>query len=126
LKDVIMAGKKADISVWGIPTCGSTRKAVKFLEGKGIAFEYRNLRETAAPKTLIRELLRAVDNPRKAFNTSGGAYKDGNWKERIDGMNKEQIVEALAAEPMLIKRPVVRSTKGLVAGYDEQALEKLL
>ena len=121
-----MAAKKAGIEVWGIPTCGTTRKAVKFLESKGIALEYKNLRETAVPKVLIREMLKSVVEVRRVFNTSGGSYKDGDWKNRIADMNHEQIIEALTADPMLIKRPVVRTPKGLVVGFDEQAISDLL
>jgi len=121
-----MAGKKAGIEVWGIPTCGTTRKAVKFLESKGIVIEYKNLRETAVPKVLLREMLKSVEHVRKAFNTSGGSYKDGGWKDKIAGMNNEQIIEALAADPMLIKRPVIRTPRGVLVGFDEQSIITLL
>lgn len=121
-----MAAKKESVEVWGIPTCGTTRKAVKFLESRGVAFEYKNLRETAVPKSLIRDMLQVVDNVRKAFNTSGGSYKDGGWKDKVDGMRKDEIIEALSADPMLIKRPVVRTPKGMVIGYDEAALLRIL
>lgn len=116
----------AAIEVWGIPSCGTTRKAVKFLEGEGITVDYRNVRETAVPKTLIREMLKVVDSPRKVFNTSGGSYKEGGWKDKVAGMTKDDIVNALVADPMLIKRPVVRSPKGMVVGFDENALRRIL
>jgi len=112
--------------VWGVPTCGTTRKAVKFLESRGVAVEYKNLRETPVPKILIREMLKVVDNARKVFNTSGGSYKDGGWKDKVDGMKNDEIVDALIADPMLIKRPVVRTPKGMVVGYDEAALLRIL
>jgi arsenate reductase (glutaredoxin) len=117
---------KAAVEVWGIPTCGTTRKAVKFLEAEGVAFEYKNVRESVVPKTFIREMLKVVDSPRKVFNTSGGSYKDGGWKDKVAGMKNEDIVTALVADPMLIKRPVVRTPKGMVVGFDEDALRRLL
>ncbi|MCZ7557286.1 MAG: Spx/MgsR family RNA polymerase-binding regulatory protein [Bacteroidia bacterium] len=117
---------KAAIEVWGIPSCGTTRKAVKFLEGEGLTFDYRNVRETVVPKALIREMLKVVDNPRKVFNTSGGSYKDGGWKDKVAGMSNEEIVSALVADPMLIKRPVVRTPKGMVVGFDEDSMRRIL
>ncbi len=121
-----MEEKRDPIEVWGLPTCGTTRKAAKFLESKGIPFEYMNLRETSVPETLIADILNVVDHVRKAFNTSGGAYKAGGWKDKIETLKKEAIVEALTADPMLIKRPVVRTPKGVVVGFDEEAMNSIL
>lgn len=118
------AAKKPAAEVWGIKQCSSTRKAEKLLDSKKVNYTFRDLKQEHAPKTLIREALKGLDNYRKAFNTSGAAYKDGNWKEKVGSLTKEQVVEVLAAEPMLIKRPVVRGRKGVTIGYDETAILK--
>ena len=41
-------------------------------------------------------------------------------------MNPEQIIDALLADPMLIKRPIVRSGKGVAVGFNEEVLLRLL
>lgn len=116
----------ATVEVWGLKTCGTTRKAMKFLESNKVAYVFRDVRETSPPKTLIRQALGNVDRYRKAFNTSGAAYKDGNWKEKVDGLNKEQALAALSADAMLVKRPVVRGPGGVTIGFDEDSIKKVI
>ena len=116
----------AVVEVWGLKTCGTTRKAMKFLESKKVEYVFRDVRETAPPRTLIRQALGSVDRYRKAFNTSGAAYKDGNWKEKVDGLNKEEALSALAADAMLVKRPVIRGPGGVTVGFDEDAITNVM
>ncbi|MDT8325595.1 MAG: Spx/MgsR family RNA polymerase-binding regulatory protein, partial [Bacteroidota bacterium] len=115
---------RAAAEVWGIKSCGSTRKAMKLLDAKSIPYAFKDFKEEKPPKTLLRDALKGMDGYRKAFNTSGASYKDGNWKEKVDGMNKEQVIDAFTADPMLIKRPVVKGKKGVSIGYDEDAIMK--
>ncbi|PLX32259.1 MAG: transcriptional regulator [Ignavibacteria bacterium] len=114
------------VEVWGLKTCGTTRKALKFLESKSVACVFRDVREETPPKTLINQALGSVDRYRKAFNTSGAAYKDGNWKVKVDGLNKAAALSALSADPMLIKRPIVRGPNGVTIGFDEDAIKKVI
>jgi arsenate reductase len=116
---------RAAVEVWGIKTCASTRKAMKFLDGKNISYSFRDLRLEKISKSMLREALTGMDGYRKAFNTSGASYKDGNWKAKVSGMNKEQVIDALTADPMLIKRPLVKGMKGVTVGYDEDAIERV-
>lgn len=110
------------VEVWGIMQCGTTRKAMKFLEGKKVPFTFKNLREVAVPKTLLRDALRSVEHNRKIFNVSGASYRDGGWKDKVDTMTKEELISALVKDPMLIKRPIVRGSGGISVGFNEDAI----
>jgi arsenate reductase (glutaredoxin) len=114
------------IEVWGIPTCGTTRTALKYLEVKKIPHVFKNYREVRPTKALLKEASSTVAEPKKLFNTSGGSYREGGWKEKADGMSLNEITNALLTDPMLIKRPIVKSPKGIVVGYDETKLSAIL
>lgn len=116
--------KKPAVEVWGIKQCQSTRKAEKLLDRNKVNYAFRDLKEEKPPKTLLRDALKGVDNFKKAFNTSGAAYQKGNWKNKVDSLNKEQAVSALASDPMLIKRPIVKGKKDVTIGFDEPAIKK--
>lgn len=118
--------KHDHVEVWGIPTCGTTRKALKYLSDNGVPYVFKNSRETAPTKTLLREAASAVDHPKRLFNTSGGSYREGGWKERADSMTRDEVIEALLQDPMLIKRPIARNAKGIVVGFDEMKLKEIL
>lgn len=111
----------ADIEVWGLKTCGTTRKALGVLGDRAVFKPIQGI-----SKTLITQALRAVDSPGKVFNTSGESYRKGLFKDKVRSMTKDEIVAALVADPMLIKRPVVRAPRGLVVGFDEIRLRDLL
>ncbi len=117
---------KQKIKVWGITTCGTVRKATAFLKANNVEFEFIDLKTTKPPKTLLKNAMKSVDAPRKMFNTSGGAYKDGGYKDKAATMSAKDIVEALAAEPMLIKRPIVVTEKGIAVGFDEAILKNII
>jgi len=118
--------KSGTVEVWGIPSCGTTRKAMKFLEAKSVDYTFKNYREVAPGKTLLREAMKSVDAPRKMFNTSGGAYRDGGYKEKAATMSSNEVLEALQDDSMLIKRPIVRTAKGILVGFNEERLTRIL
>lgn len=114
------------VEVWGIPTCGTVKKALAFFSARGIAFEFKNFRTTPPTRSLLQSAIDSVATPKKIFNTSGGAYRDGGWGLKAEGMEKEQIIDALLADPMLIKRPIIRTGKGVAVGFTEEALQGIL
>jgi arsenate reductase len=114
------------IEVWGIPTCGTTRKALKLLADAGIAHTFRNYRETAPTKAMLKDALAAVDHPKKLFNTSGASYREGGWSAKAASITATEIVPILLADPMLIKRPIVRTDKGTTIGFDADKIMALV
>jgi arsenate reductase (glutaredoxin) len=128
VKDKTTAKTKSSgaIQVWGIMTCNSTRKALKLYDAMKLNHTFKDLKTVAPTKTLIRSALGAIDNSRKLFNTSGKSYQEGNYKEKVATMTKEQIIEVMISDPMLIKRPVVIAPNGIVVGYNEDELKKIV
>jgi arsenate reductase (glutaredoxin) len=114
------------VEVWGIPTCGTVKKTLKHLQSLGIPHEFKDFRKTPPTKVLLANALASVSAPKQMFNTSGASYREGGWRVRADGMSSEQVVEALLADPMLIKRPIIRTPKGTLVGFNEEALRTLL
>lgn len=118
--------QEAVIDVWGIPTCDSTRKGMRLLEKRGFSCRFRNFREIPPTRALLNEALRAVGDPGRLFNTSGAAYREGGFASRRGLMTPGEVIDALLADPMLIKRPIIRSKRGIVVGYDEEKISFLL
>ncbi len=85
-----------------------------------------NFRTVKPSKALISSALNSVDNDKAMFNISGEAYRKGGFKDKVASMKKSEIVLALFEDPMLIKRPIVRSKKGIVVGWDEKRIKKII
>lgn len=92
------------VTLYGIPTCQSCKKAQSWLRDQGHAFTWVDVRETPPSSKQIAGWVASLGS--KALrNTSGGAYRAlGPEKQAWDD---SAWVDAFAADPMLIKRPVV-------------------
>jgi arsenate reductase len=112
------------IVLWGIPTCGTVKKARAALEAARVAFVDRDLRKDPPTAAEIDAAIAAF-GAKALRNTSGASYRalpaekeswsDARWRD------------AFVADPMLVKRPVfVRD--GVVVGVgfkDDAVLAKL-
>lgn len=103
------------LRVYGIPTCGSCKKALKWLEQEKIAFEWVDTRANPPDRAQIEGWIRDLGT-RVMRNTSGGAYRAlGDEKNHWDD---QQWAEAFSADAMLLKRPLfVRGQRALCTGF---------
>ena len=56
---------------------------------------------------------------RALFNTSGVSYREGNFKERLATLSRDEALDALANDGKLIKRPFVVGDGVALVGFDE-------
>ena len=63
---------------------------------------------------------------RKWFNTSGLKYKELNLREKLPNMSDEEKIQLLASDGMLIKRPILITSKGITNGFREEEWKKIL
>ncbi len=91
------------------PKCSTCKKARKWLEGNGVAFESRDI----VAQNPIADELRAWRERsglpiRRFFNTSGMLYRELGVKQKLDaGMTDEEAYSLLASDGMLVKRPLL-------------------
>ena len=108
--------------VYTYKSCDTCRKAVKWLQANGIAFEERPIRDTPPTVEDIHHVYAAVGDWAKLFNRSGRDYRAGDWKTRLPTLSDDEKAAALAANGNLIKRPfVVLPDGGGMVGFDEAA-----
>ena len=112
------------IKVYEYRGCGTCRKALKWLEAKGIEFERIAIRETPPSKAELKRMLKAYEgNLRALFNTSGGGYRALNMKEKLPSLSKAEAIDLLAGNGNLVKRPFVMTKDGGVVGFNEAEWE---
>lgn len=115
------------IVVYGIPTCGTVRKARAWLADNGAAYEWIDMREAPPDRPTIDRWIAAF-GAKALRNTSGGAYRALGPEK--DGWDDARWAEAFAADPMLIKRPVVeRGGAPVLVGFrapEEELRRRLL
>ena len=115
------------MKVYQYPKCSTCRKALKWLDEKGIPYEKTDLVAKPPSLSALRDLFRRSGLPiNKLFNTSGESYRNGNFKQRLGAMSEGEALAALASDGKLIKRPIVDTGREVLVGFDEKAYGKAL
>jgi arsenate reductase-like glutaredoxin family protein len=92
------------------------------LQAKNVELEMRDLGKDRLTVAELDELIGDRDY-RDFLNTRNELYRERKMKERPP--SRAEALKLMAAEPNLIRRPVVIAGKQIILGYDENALKKL-
>lgn len=107
------------------PKCSTCKKAKKWLDEHGVSYTDRHIVEDNPTAGELGIWMHEGGLPlRKLFNTSGMLYRELEVKAQLDaGMSEEDALALLAANGMLVKRPllVIRDENELrvCAGFKE-------
>jgi arsenate reductase len=113
------------VTVYQYPKCSTCRKALAWLDERGVKYQKIDLVANPPSLSTLRELHRRSGLPiTRFFNTSGESYRTGKFKERLQEMSTAEALAALAADGKLIKRPLVVAGDSIVVGFDEKALAR--
>jgi arsenate reductase len=108
------------------PKCGTCRKALKYLQEKGVAFESRHIVEEPLSRDELASLVEKSGLPvQKFFNTSGQKYRELGLSKKLKDMSDDEKLDLLASDGMLVKRPIVTDGKHVTVGFREEEFEKL-
>lgn len=116
------------MKIYGLKNCTTAKRGKRFLETHGLDFEEGmiDIRENPPSRQAIQLALESANGQiRKIINTSGGLYRELGLKDRLDLMNTEEILDLLAENGMLIKRPLVTDGEKATAGANEDLLKKV-
>ena len=114
----------ADVTVWFNPKCSKCRTAQGILAEQGVDADYVRYLEAAPSRDELERVLKLLgtDDPMTIVRTG-----EDRWKELgVDRTDRDAVLDALAANPILIERPIViHGDKAVVARPPEKVLEIL-
>lgn len=103
------------LQVYGIPNCGTCKKAIAWLKARDVAYEFINTKEQPPTTAQITAWVETLGS-KPMRNTSGQSYR-ALGPERNDWTDAQWIA-AFAQDVMLLKRPLfVREGQALQAGF---------
>ncbi len=93
------------VTIWHNPRCSKSRNAVTLLEEKGIEAEVVKYLDTPPTRDELVQMLKMLGiSARELMRTKEAIYKELNLKEET---NEDKLIDAMAANPKLIERPIV-------------------
>lgn len=109
------------------PPCSTCKKAKKWLQDHDVAFAARHIKEDNPSAEEISAWQERSGLPlKKFFNTSGLAYKSLGLKDKLSAMTRQEQLALLAADGMLVKRPILVTEDAVLVGFKEAEWEALL
>ncbi len=100
--------------LYGIPTCDTCKKAERALKSAGHPVTVRDIRADPLTPDEWRELIHEFGDRLVNRNSP-------TWRGLSDWMQASEADAQLAANPTLMKRPVIRDGAKMTLGWDDDA-----
>ncbi|NLO90329.1 MAG: arsenate reductase family protein [Clostridia bacterium] len=109
------------------PKCTTCRKAKKWLEAKGVAFEERDIQKNNPTVEELKDWHKRSGLPlKKFFNTSGQLYRQLKLKDKLPNMSEDEQYKLLASDGMIVKRPILIDDSIVLVGFKEDEWKAVL
>ncbi|MHC1685369.1 MAG: arsenate reductase family protein [Clostridiaceae bacterium] len=109
------------------PSCTTCKKAKKWLVENQIEFDDRHIAENKPSREELKQWFNKSGLPiNKFFNTSGKLYKEMNLKDKVKTATIEELLDLLATDGMLVKRPILLFGDKVLVGFKEDNYKELL
>ena len=116
------------ITVYCYNRCSTCKKALKWLEEKGIEHTVIDIKADHPDEAVLRAYYEKSGLPLKRFfNTSGIPYRELGLSKKLPAMSEDEQLALLATNGMLVKRPLVVGGDFVLTGFKEpEWVDKLL
>lgn len=102
------------------PKCTTCQRAKQWLDDHHIEYELRDIKQD---KPSLEELTNWYQHSglplKKFFNTSGLLYKSLDLKNKLPTMTEGEMLNLLATDGMLVKRPLLIGENFVLVGFKE-------
>ena len=108
------------------PKCTTCQKAQKWLDDNEIEYEFRDIKLDNPTLYELTEWHKKSGLPlKKFFNTSGLLYKSLDLKNKLSTMSENEMLNLLASDGMLVKRPLLIGDGFVLVGFKEDEYGKI-
>ena len=110
-------------TIWHNPACGTSRKTLALLEARGLDIEVIEYLKTPPSRAKLAQLYRdAGMSPNQGLRRRGTDADERGLPDAPAGA----VLDAMAADPRLIERPLVETAKGVRLCRPQERVEEIL
>jgi len=107
------------ITLHGIPNCDTVKKARVWLEGKDIAYDFRDYKKVPPGADELAAWV-AEAGWETLLNRAGTTFRKLPDADKAD-LDARKAIRLMVANPSIIKRPVVTGAGALIVGFRPDA-----
>lgn len=111
------------LAVYGLKTCDTVRKALKWLEAEGIAYAFHDVRAEGVEEARVRRWAASL-GWESVLNR-----RSTTWRDLPPGdtahVDEARAVALMVAHPALIKRPVFEREGLILNGFTDEVKNRL-
>lgn len=112
-------------TLYGIPNCGTVKKARAWLESHGIEYAFHDFKKMGVDEALVAGWLKQA-GWQKVLKKTGPTWGKLPDKVKASIGDDASALQLMLEHPNVIKRPVlVKKGKLLATGFDESEYEKI-
>ena len=114
----------SEVTMWFNPNCSKCRGARDLIAEEDVSCEIVRYLEDAPSRPEIERVmgLLGIDDPRAMMRTGEPVYKELG----LAGADRDALIDAMAAHPILIERPIVIRGDRAVIGRPPERVKELL
>ena len=101
--------------IYGIRNCDTMKKARAFLDAKGMAYQFHDYKSAGIEPTKLKAWAKDV-GWEKLLNKAGTTFKKLPDADK-EGLTEAKALALMAAQPSMIKRPVLEASGKLLVGF---------
>lgn len=105
------------LTVYGIKNCDTVRKALKWLDGEGVAYTFHDFRKDGLDVTTVQRWVDAL-GWESVLNKRSTTWRKLSEKDK-DSLNDVTSVTLMVDNPTLVKRPVFESKDYILQGFTD-------
>ncbi|MEM7290532.1 MAG: Spx/MgsR family RNA polymerase-binding regulatory protein [Pseudomonadota bacterium] len=105
------------ITIYTLKTCDTCKKALKWLDAQGIAYNNIDVRADGMSQETIKNIVTEL-GWEKSLNRRSTTWRGLSDAEKA-GLDNARAIALIEAHPTLMKRPVVAIGNQFFAGFDE-------
>lgn len=112
------------ITLYGIPNCGTVKKARQWLDDRSLAHTFHDFKKQGVPQERLDAWLAAV-GWQKLVNRQGTTWRKLAPEQQAAVVDAASARQLMLAQPSVIKRPVVEAGGRVLVGFDTEAYAQL-
>ena len=101
------------------------KKAFDALQAKELNYDFHDYKKQGIDTDTLKIWLKEIGQD-TVLNKKGTTWRKLSEEEQTRALSSEDhLIEALIAQPSLIKRPVLQTSQGFIVGFDEATYQNI-